>query len=306
MATVEENKQNTESDAEEILTEEELELGLDLENEDLAELILDIEEDEAEEEQENELAAETSINALEELPPLEEEDLLDLENEAFEEEEEEADFSDSMSADAFLNKFSEDEINPLSFTGTQVVIYAIEKNQADQLGQYLEERAGLEVDYVTKRQNLWRLLKIDPFDLVIIETGTAGNPAALEVLQQTKDQFPEVHFICLSGPVSLEKRLQFLNAGALDYLIRPVHFSSIAQSILLQLSRADVEENEADIINLVSEAEDIPEEISLLDPEADPPLEAEETYPDENLNGTSLQSDDSVLTEEIDLVDEDF
>ena len=306
MATVEENKQNTESDAEEILTEEELELGLDLENEDLAELILDIEEDEAEEEQENELAAETSINALEELPPLEEEDLLDLENEAFEEEEEEADFSDSMSADAFLNKFSEDEINPLSFAGTQVVIYAIEKNQADQLGQYLEERAGLEVDYVTKRQNLWRLLKIDPFDLVIIETGTAGNPAALEVLQQTKDQFPEVHFICLSGPVSLEKRLQFLNAGALDYLIRPVHFSSIAQSILLQLSRADVEENEADIINLVSEAEDIPEEISLLDPEADPPLEAEETYPDENLNGTSLQSDDSVLTEEIDLVDEDF
>ena len=129
-----------------------------------------------------------------------------------------------MPQDEFLHKFTEGDLSPRSFTGTEVVIFAVEKKQAELLQRYLIERAGMEVDCVTKRQNLWRLLKLDPMDLVIIETGAVENSEALEVMQQTKGQFPEVHFICLSGPVSLERRLQFLNAGALDYLTRPYPF----------------------------------------------------------------------------------
>jgi DNA-binding response OmpR family regulator len=136
-------------------------------------------------------------------------------------------------------------------------------------------------------------------DLVIFETGSVENSDALEVMQQTKDQFPEVHLICISGPVSLERRLQFLNAGALDYLTRPVHLSTVAQSVLVQLSRTDTYENEEGFVDLDSVADDIPVEETLVD--------SADTYHDEDLSGTEgLQEDDLILGDEIDLVDEDF
>ena len=123
------------------------------------------------------------------------------------------------------------------------------------------------VEYVTKKENLWRLLKIEPMDLVIIETGLGGSTDAFEVMQQTKDQFPEVHFICISGPVSLERRLQFLNAGALDYFTRPVHLSTIAQSVLVQLSHNVVGDFEEDLTThggMMVANKELQEELALM------------------------------------------
>ena len=290
METEEEINPNTNAEADENLTEDAVEI--DLEDDDLTEL-LGLEE---EEEEEN-IDAHIEAAEIVELPELEEVDL-----EHFEDDELNDEISaskDSLPQDEFLHKFTEDDLSPLSFAGTQVVIFAVEKVQAELLQRYLIERVGMEVDCVTKRQNLWRLLKLDPMDLVIFETGSIENSDALEVMQQTKDQFPEVHFICISGPVSLERRLQFLNAGALDYLTRPVHLSTVAQSVLVQLSRTDTYENEEEFVDLDSVADDIPVEETLVD--------STDTYHDEDLSGTEgLQDDDLILGDEIDLVDEDF
>jgi len=293
METEEEINPETNSEADENLTEDAVEI--DLEDDDLTEL-LGLEEEEEEEEEEN-LDAHIEAAEIVELPELEEVDLEHFEDDELNDET--VATEDSILEEDFLHKFTEDDLSPLSFAGTEVVIFAVEKKQAELLQRYLIERAGMEVDCVTKRQNLWRLLKLDPMDLVIIETGAVENSDALEVMQQTKDQFPEVHFICISGPVSLERRLQFLNAGALDYLTRPIHLSTIAQSILVHLSRTDAYENEGEFVDLDSVADDIPVEETLVD--------SADTYHDEDLSGTEgLQEDDLILGDEIDLVDEDF
>ena len=290
METEEEINPETNAEVDENLTEDAVEI--DLEDDDLTEL-LGLEE---EEEEEN-IDAHIEAAEIVELPELEEVDLEHFEDDELNEETIASE--DSILEEDFLHKFTEDDLSPLSFAGTQVVIFAVEKKQAELLQRYLIERAGMEVDCVTKRQNLWRLLKLDPMDLVIIETGAVENSDALEVMQQTKDQFPEVHFICISGPVSLERRLQFLNAGALDYLTRPVHLSTVAQSVLVQLSRTDTYENEEELVDLDSVADDIPVEETLVD--------SADTYHDEDLSGTEgLQEDDLILGDEIDLVDEDF
>jgi len=290
METEEEINLDTNAEADENLTEDAVEI--DLEDDDLSEL-LGLEE---EEEEEN-IDAHIEATEIVELPELEEVDLEDFEDDELNDETVASE--DSLLQDGFLHKFTEDDLSPLSFAGTQVVIFAVEKVQAELLQRYLSERAGMEVDCVSKRQNLWRLLKLDPMDLVIIETGAVENSDALEVMQQTKDQFPEVHFICISGPVSLERRLQFLNAGALDYLTRPIHLSTIAQSVLVQLSRTDAYENEEELVDLDSVADDIPEEETLVD--------SAEIYHDEDLSGTEgLLEDDLILGDEIELVDEDF
>ena len=292
METEEEINPDTNAEADENLTEDAVEI--DLEDDDLTEL-LGLEEEE-EEEEEN-LDAHIEAAEIVELPELEEVDLEHFEDDELNEETIASE--DSILEEDFLHKFTEDDLSALSFARTQVVIFAVEKVQAELLQRYLSERAGMEVDCVSKRQNLWRLLKLDPMDLVIFETGSVENSDALEVMQQTKDQFPEVHFICLSGPVSLERRLQFLNAGALDYLTRPVHLSTVAQSVLVQLSRTDTYENEEGFVDLDSLADDIPVEETLVD--------SADTYHDEDLSGTEgLQDDDLILGDEIDLVDEDF
>ena len=290
METEEEINPETNSEADENLTEDAVEI--DLEDDDLTEL-LGLEE---EEEEEN-IDAHIEAAEIVELPELEEVDLEHFEDDELNDEISASE--DSLPQDEFLHKFTEDDLSPLSFARTQVVIFAVEKVQAELLQRYLSERAGMEVDCVSKRQNLWRLLKLDPMDLVIFETGSVENSDALEVMQQTKDQFPEVHLICISGPVSLERRLQFLNAGALDYLTRPVHLSTVAQSVLVQLSRTDTYENEEELVDLDSVADDIPVEETLVD--------SADTYHDEDLSGTEgLQEDDLILGDEIDLVDEDF
>ena len=290
MKTEEEKNPETNSEADKNLTEDAVEI--DLEDDDLTEL-LGLEE---EEEEEN-IDAHIEAAEIVELPELEEVDLEHFEDDELNDET--VATEDSILEEDFLHKFTEDDLSPLSFARTQVVIFAVEKVQAELLQRYLSERAGMEVDCVSKRQNLWRLLKLDPMDLVIFETGSVENSDALEVMQQTKDQFPEVHFICISGPVSLERRLQFLNAGALDYLTRPIHLSTIAQSILVQLSRAVTYENEEELVDLDSVADDIPVEETLVD--------SADTYHDEDLSGTEgLQDDDLILGDEIDLVDEDF
>ena len=290
METEEEINPETNSEADENLTEDAVEI--DLEDDDLTEL-LGLEE---EEEEEN-IDAHIEAAEIVELPELEEVDLEHFEDDELNDET--VATEDSILEEDFLHKFTEDDLSPLSFARTQVVIFAVEKVQAELLQRYLSERAGMEVDCVSKRQNLWRLLKLDPMDLVIFETGSVENSDALEVMQQTKDQFPEVHFICISGPVSLERRLQFLNAGALDYLTRPVHLSTVAQSVLVQLSRTDTYENEEEFVDLDSVADDIPVEETLVD--------SADTYHDEDLSGIAgLQEDDLILGDEIDLVDEDF
>jgi len=290
METEEEINPETNSEADENLTGDAVEI--DLEDDDLTEL-LGLEE---EEEEEN-IDAHIEAAEIVELPELEEVDLEHFEDDELNDET--VATEDSILEEDFLHKFTEDDLSPLSFAGTQVVIFAVEKVQAELLQRYLSERAGMEVDCVSKRQNLWRLLKLDPMDLVIFETGSVENSDALEVMQQTKDQFPEVHLICISGPVSLERRLQFLNAGALDYLTRPVHLSTVAQSVLVQLSRTDTYENEEGFVDLDSVADDIPVEETLVD--------SADTYHDEDLSGTEgLQEDDLILGDEIDLVDKDF
>jgi len=290
METEEEINPDTNAEADENLTEDAVEI--DLEDDDLTEL-LGLEE---EEEEEN-IDAHVEAAEIVELPELEEVDLEHFEDDELNDET--VATEDSILEEDFLHKFTEDDLSPLSFVRTQVVIFAVEKVQAELLQRYLSERSGMEVDCVSKRQNLWRLLKLGPMDLVIFETGSIENSDALEVMQQTKDQFPEVHFICISRPVSLERRLQFLNAGALDYLTRPVHLSTVAQSVLVQFSRTETYENEEEFVDLDSVADDIPVEETLID--------SADSYHDEDLSDTEgLQEDDLILGDEIDLVDEDF
>ena len=266
---------------------------IDIDSENLSDLSFDVVGEDAEE---NNQEIEIDDDLLN-LPSLEENDLLGQDPE-----------NKTSSSDSFLNiyhetdlshKFDGKDLSPLIFKGKKVVIFNMAKEQAELLDQYLGERIGMEVDYVTKKQNLSPHLKIDSYDLVIIESSISDNSDPLEVMQQTKDQFQEVQFLCISGPVSLERKILFLNAGALDYLSRPIHLSSIAQSILMHFGRLNYYKKEMEIQEIDNNSENVKKEAPILN--------SSEIFHDEDLSGTlDLLDEDLIVSQEVELIDEEF
>ena len=192
-----------------------------------------------------------------------------------------------------LPEFREGDLTPMQFQSKQLIILGGRKEQADLLKQYLEERLGIVVEYVTKKQNLWRLMKLDTIDMILMEWDLADENDPLETLEQTKDQFPETQIIALSGPLALEHRLQAINSGADSFLTRPVHLSAIAQSILLSLSKNDGGDETLSATGAAMPALGVANEL--------------EPIGDDDLNTpVDLLDDDLNLSEELDLIDEEF
>ena len=192
-----------------------------------------------------------------------------------------------------LPEFKEGDLTPMQYQSKQLIILGGRKEQADLLKQYLEERLGIVVEYVTKKQNLWRLMKLDTIDMILMEWDLADENDPLETLEQTKDQFPETQIIALSGPLALEHRLQAINSGADSYITRPVHLSAIAQSILLSLSKNDGSEETLSATGAAMPALGVANELEPIG-EDDPNTPVD------------LLDDDLNLSEELDLIDEEF
>ena len=246
----------------------------------------DVSEEEFEELEE--ITASIEDEELEDLSPLDE-DELSLITDAPDEQ------SESLSKGQALPlpEFKEGDLTPMQFQSKQLIILGGRKEQADLLKQYLEERLGIVVEYVTKKQNLWRLMKLDTIDMILMEWDLADENDPLETLEQTKDQFPETQIIALSGPLALEHRLQAINSGADSFLTRPVHLSAIAQSILLSLSKNDCSEETLSATGAAMPALGVANEL--------------EPIGDDDLNTpVDLLDDDLNLSEELDLIDEEF
>ena len=246
----------------------------------------DVSEEEFEELEE--ITASIEDEELEDLSPLDEDELSLI-----------TDAPDEQSASLSkgetlpLPEFSEGDLTPMQFQSKQLIILGGRKEQADLLKQYLEERLGIVVEYVTKKQNLWRLMKLDTIDMILMEWDLADENDPLETLEQTKDQFPETQIIALSGPLALEHRLHAINSGADSFLTRPVHLSAIAQSILLSLSKNDGGDETLSATGAAMPALGLANEL--------------EPIGDDDLNTpVDLLDDDLNLSEELDLIDEEF
>ena len=246
----------------------------------------DVSEEEFEELEE--ITASIEDEELEDLSPLDEDELSLI-----------TDAPDEQSASLSkgealpLPEFKEGDLTPMQFQSKQLIILGGRKEQADLLKQYLEERLGIVVEFVTKKQNLWRLMKLDTIDMILMEWDLADENDPLETLEQTKDQFPETQIIALSGPLALEHRLQAINSGADSFLTRPVHLSAIAQSILLSLSKNDGSEETLSATGAAMPALGVANEL--------------EPIGDDDLNTpVDLLDDDLNLSEELDLIDEEF
>ncbi|MBF0352176.1 MAG: response regulator [SAR324 cluster bacterium] len=190
----------------------------------------DYSEEEAEEEEsvEDDLEMDDGID----LPDLEEVDDSMFDADALEEDEE----SDAV----IMESYSQGDENrpiltPHSFNGKAIGVMNLPEQHKDVLERYLRERTGFEISHAKNKNSLWPMLKAGRADILLINWNLDGN-TSLELLAEVQQKFPGIPVIFLSEPVSLEDRLDALNAGAADFITRPVHMSAIAQSVLRNLA----------------------------------------------------------------------
>jgi len=79
---------------------------------------------------------------------------------------------------------------------------------------------GWEVDHTARGEPVAASLKADPYDLLILDVGLAGIDG-FETLRRVREQGLETPVLMLTARDSIEDRVQGLEAGADDYLVKP-------------------------------------------------------------------------------------
>lgn len=132
----------------------------------------------------------------------------------------------------------EDGLSPTTFANRKVVIAMENEAQSNLVASYLIKRTQFECVRVSSLDQLWQRLKEQPVDLILLSR-SLDEEDPIVTLRDIHDRLEGLPVILISGVVSLEERLRALNAGAADYLTRPVHVSGIAQSIILTFAHME-------------------------------------------------------------------
>ena len=98
----------------------------------------------------------------------------------------------------------------------------------DELLAFLRHR-GFDAWGVGSAEAFWRQLHRDPVDIVLIDIGLPGEDgfSVLDYLHE----IGQFGLVVITARGHEQDRLQALNAGADLYLIKPVNFSDLAESI---------------------------------------------------------------------------
>jgi two-component system response regulator QseB len=97
-------------------------------------------------------------------------------------------------------------------------------------------RDGFTVDWVHDGHTAEQVLKTDTFDLLLLDLGLPGK-AGLAVLSELRARADMVPVIILTARDAVSDRVQGLDAGADDYLVKPFDLDELAARIRALLRR---------------------------------------------------------------------
>ena len=91
-------------------------------------------------------------------------------------------------------------------------------------------RRGIEVSEASSGEEGLKILEENPVDVVILDVkmpGMGGN----EALHHIKERHPSTEVIMLTGHASTQDGVEGINAGAFDYLTKPIEFEHLLNKI---------------------------------------------------------------------------
>jgi DNA-binding response OmpR family regulator len=106
------------------------------------------------------------------------------------------------------------------------------------IGQYLREADFIVDSATTGEEGLWAATET-PYDAILLDL-TLPKIDGMEILRRLRAKMNPVHILVISARDGLEDRLEALNAGADDYLVKPFALSEALARIRALLRRSYV------------------------------------------------------------------
>lgn len=100
----------------------------------------------------------------------------------------------------------------------------------------LLRKAGYDCTCATDGDAALAALQRETFDLLLSDLSMPGN-LKLELLQQGRDQWPDVPVIVVTGAPSLPTAIESVRLGISDYLLKPVKYDDLIASVRRALAR---------------------------------------------------------------------
>lgn len=97
------------------------------------------------------------------------------------------------------------------------------------LSQRLEGR-GIKVDTSTSGEDALKRVEGKDFDAIILDLAMPGM-SGIETLKRIRSENPDVQIIMLTGHSSVEKGVEAIKAGAVDFLEKPADLNKIMEKI---------------------------------------------------------------------------
>ena len=111
----------------------------------------------------------------------------------------------------------------------RLLVVEDEQTLAGYLRRGLEEAAWT-VDVSGNVEDAWRLVLLNPYDLVVLDLGLPDADGR-ELLRRVREAGMNIPVLILTARGSVEDRVGGLNAGADDYLSKPLAFSELVARV---------------------------------------------------------------------------
>ncbi len=110
-----------------------------------------------------------------------------------------------------------------------VLVVDDEKQFLDVFSKRLESR-GMKVDTAVNGDDAIEKTKGKQFDAIILDLVMPGING-IEILKRIKSENPDMDIILLTGHATVEKGVEAMKAGAMDFLEKPVDIGKVMEKI---------------------------------------------------------------------------
>jgi DNA-binding response OmpR family regulator len=100
------------------------------------------------------------------------------------------------------------------------------------------EHGGFAVDYVTSAEQAQQAIDLESFDLLVVDIGLPGM-SGLELLQRLRQRGDRTPVIILTARDALEDRVDGLELGADDYMVKPFELPELTARVRALIRRSN-------------------------------------------------------------------
>ncbi len=111
----------------------------------------------------------------------------------------------------------------------KVLLVDDEKEFVEGLAERMELR-GMNVDTCTNPEKALDMVNADSYDAIILDLQMPGVDG-IEVLKHIKKNNPEMQVILLSGHATVEKGIEAMKLGAMDFVEKPADIDVLTEKI---------------------------------------------------------------------------